>query len=202
MKTFTLIISLFTFIGTTQSIAQNSNTFYGDDAGLSNTTGSSNTYIGHMAFASDSIGNGNTAVEAWSRLHVHGAGNSFFGELSEYYDGSSNSSYNNSFFGSNSGQSSSGRDNCFFGVLAGADKTLVTQILFTAKALVRQIVAIIILFLELIQGITPKDDPIVSLVPTQDTIILLPAITVFLAKLKDITIQQENSIVSSDSYQD
>ena len=63
-------------------------------------------------------------------------------------------------------------------------------------------VAIIILFLELIQGITPKDDPIVSLVPTQDTIILLPAITVFLAKLKDITIQQENSIVSSHSYQD
>jgi trimeric autotransporter adhesin len=99
------------------------NTFYGHNAGLSNTTGLSNTFIGSQA--------GFANTEAWANTFLgrnagytttgqESAGNTFIG----YYAGYNNESgRDNTYVGARAGEQSTGSSNSFFGSNAGYSNT-------------------------------------------------------------------------------
>ena len=88
----------------TTGVAAVDNSFFGSEAGLSNTSGGANSFFGHSA----------------GRSNQTGRDNSFFGWLA----GNDNLASANSFFGTSAGaQNTNGSDNSFFGRSAGTSNT-------------------------------------------------------------------------------
>jgi hypothetical protein len=108
------------------------NSFFGNNAGSSNTTGSANSFFGRGAGQSNTIANGNSFFgRDAGNLNTEGVNNSFFGDRA----GVSNATGNfNSFFGEQAGASNStGSDNTFVGRAAGASNTTGTNNSFFGK---------------------------------------------------------------------
>ena len=98
------------------------NSFFGDSAGLSNTTGGLNSFFGTNAGQQNTTGGFNSFFgEGAGQNNITGGSNSFFGTAA----GNKNSTgTHNSFFGQDSGfANTTGASNSFFGVGAGALNT-------------------------------------------------------------------------------
>ena len=99
-----------------------SNAFFGNSAGLSNTSGGSNAFFGASAGASNTKASNNAFFGVNAGLNnTAGTGNAFFGSSS----GKSNTTANfNSFFGDQAGQmNTTGAGNAFFGASSGKSNT-------------------------------------------------------------------------------
>ena len=98
------------------------NTFSGDQAGYSNTTGFSNSFFGRSAGYYNTIGYDNSFFGQGVGLNnSSGYFNSFFGQSAGY---SNTTGSNNSFFGRSAGYyNTTGIDNSFFGLYAGFSNT-------------------------------------------------------------------------------
>ncbi len=94
------------------------NTFYGVNAGISNTTGWANTFIGHHSGYINTVGLENTFLGKWSGFNNKtGSSNTFIGSDSGY---SNTAGYSNSFLGKYSGLSNTtGGENTFLGAFSG-----------------------------------------------------------------------------------
>ncbi len=112
---------------------QPANTFVGNLAGNSNTTGFANSFFGTFAGIKNTSGSDNNFFGYSSGFkNTSGGGNSFFGDASGY---SNTSGAGNSFFGSNSGANNEMGDvNSFFGYRAGASNTTGAGNCFIGKA--------------------------------------------------------------------
>ena len=95
-----------------------SNTWYGENAGHSITTGGSNSFFGSYAGAHTDTGSWNSFFgDSAGQFNTFGSDNSFFGSLS----GMHNTANANSFFGASAGcHNTTGYCNSFFGDVAGA----------------------------------------------------------------------------------
>ncbi|MGQ0542054.1 MAG: tail fiber domain-containing protein [Blastocatellia bacterium] len=101
----------------------NGNSFFGADAGFSNTSGQSNSFFGVSAGKLNSTVSGNSFFGAFSGAkNTTGGFNAFFGSSS----GSENTTgSSNSFFGADAGKSNTtGTFNAFFGTGAGEQNTI------------------------------------------------------------------------------
>jgi len=106
-------------IGGTQILkADNINTFLGDGAGVSNTTGSSNTFIGQSAGFTNNSGKWNTFLGLNAGYNsTTGSWNTFIGEGAGF---SNTTGYDNTFLGEGAGFSNQeGNMNVFLGFNAG-----------------------------------------------------------------------------------
>jgi len=100
------------------SIKGNKNTFVGQDAGYTNSTGKSNTFIGSFAGYDNTSGQDNTFIGTWAGLtNTTGGGNNFIGYMAGFnnIDG-----HGNTFSGNSAGMSNEdGNSNTFYGGSAG-----------------------------------------------------------------------------------
>src|SRR5438132_8658943 len=131
--------NLFAGVGAGQANTGFSNSFFGSNAGLNNTTGlgnaffgtsagSSNTMGGFNAFFGSNTGNANTTGGENSFFgnragngNTTGGFNSFFGAISGF---SNTTGQSNSFFGHSAGKSNTtGNNNSFFGLGSGFSNT-------------------------------------------------------------------------------
>jgi hypothetical protein len=108
--------------GANDDLAFNHNTFVGNDAGYSNTTGWQNSFFGRYAGYLNTTGYWNSFFGyAAGYSNTTGYYNSFFGEGAGYSNTTGNS---NSFFGRRAGQvNTTGYSNSFFGEQAGFNNT-------------------------------------------------------------------------------
>jgi hypothetical protein len=99
-----------------------SNSFFGKSAGKANTTGGSNSFFGTSAGQDNTTGSFNSFFGAGSGVfNTTGSSNSFFGVLAGHTTSSGNE---NSFFGRQAGaQNTIGGSNSFFGYDAGVSNT-------------------------------------------------------------------------------
>ncbi len=93
------------------------NTFAGNNAGFSNTSGSSNTFVGHLTGFSNNTGNWNTYVgDSAGYTNQSGVRNTIVGNLAGFH----NYSNFNTFVGDSAGYSNTeGQGNTFLGYTAG-----------------------------------------------------------------------------------
>jgi hypothetical protein len=109
------------------------NTFFGNFSGRTNTTGSSNSFFGNNAGINNTTGFNNSFFGRNSGLNNNiASNNSFFGASS----GQGNTTgVNNSFFGSSAGaNNSTGNDNSFYGLSAGQANTVGFQNSFFGRS--------------------------------------------------------------------
>ena len=99
-----------------------SNSFFGELAGSQNTTGIGNSFFGAVAGVQNTTGNANSFVGAGAgESNTTGSSNSFFGNSSGFLNTTGS---RNSFFGNIAGASNTiGLNNSFFGVSSGARNT-------------------------------------------------------------------------------
>jgi len=113
-----------TFFGLDAGIANtaSSNSFFGDESGLVNTTGSRNSFFGRRSAVSNTTGSQNSFFGDSSGLNnTLGSDNSFFGASSGF---GNTTGFHNSFFGVSSGlANSTGGNNSFFGASSGSGNT-------------------------------------------------------------------------------
>ena len=98
------------------------NSFFGFNAGPSNTTGNGNSFFGTATGFSNTTGISNSFYGAGAgNTNISGSANSFFGNGAGGHNTEAN---NNSFFGVNAGfKNTSGSENSFFGILAAFNNT-------------------------------------------------------------------------------
>jgi hypothetical protein len=109
------------------------NTFYGSNAGLSNTSGTNNTFIGNLAGNTNSTGGGNTIVGSSAGGSSNGANITLLG----FEAGKNSTSANgNVFIGTQAGRdTTTGGTNTFIGFNAGLTSTTSTgQIVIGSSA--------------------------------------------------------------------
>ncbi len=99
-----------------------SNSFYGSLTGESNMTGGSNSFYGESAGRDNTTGNSNSCFGRFCGEHnVSGGSNSFYGNSAGRFNTTGNS---NSYFGQNAGRNNiTGFSNSFFGFSAGNQNT-------------------------------------------------------------------------------
>ena len=115
-----------------------SNTFYGEQAGVSTTynglndtfigfhtgysnTGACNTFVGSVAGGDNLTGSNNTFIGTWAgRYHQTGDNNTILGQSAGVYNISGN---DNTFLGNGAGYLTTGSGNVFLGFLAGRNET-------------------------------------------------------------------------------
>ncbi len=107
------------------------NTFLGNQAGFTNSTGGLNNFIGTQAGFFNNTGGGNNFIGFQTGYkNVSGSGNTFVGNSSGY---SNISGVGNSFFGGFSGYFNTGNENSFFGQQAGYNNTSGVENTFIGK---------------------------------------------------------------------
>ncbi len=132
---FLLIFSLAVLGGTAAAVVEgDSNNFFGDGAGSSNTGSNNNSFFGANAGAANTIGIDNSFFGAHAGFsNSEGYYNSFFGRFAGFANtiGGGNSFFGrraghgnttggtNSFFGEDAGYANNGSQNSFFGFAAG-----------------------------------------------------------------------------------
>jgi hypothetical protein len=106
----------------TPSPGSMNNSFFGFNAGPSNTTGNGNSFFGTAAGFANTTGFSNSFYGAGAgNANTSGADNSFFGNGAGSHTTEAN---NNSFFGVNAGfNNTTGSENSAFGILAGFNNT-------------------------------------------------------------------------------
>jgi hypothetical protein len=97
-----------------------SDSFFGYSAGSNTTAGNSNSFFGYVAGASNTGTGGNSFFGAYAGQYNTGNFNSFFGNGAGNH---ASAAGNNSFFGYGAGQGTSGPSNSFFGSGAGWNNT-------------------------------------------------------------------------------
>ncbi|HIH98516.1 MAG TPA: hypothetical protein HA346_05890 [Thermoplasmata archaeon] len=118
VMSFVLILFL-SFVSTAMAGSEGeTNTIYGQDAGINLTTGSNNTFIGAQAGKNNTSASYNTFVGIGTgNINSTGERNTFIGSWAGCYN---TTGYQNSFFGENAGQKNTeGNYNAFHGQGAG-----------------------------------------------------------------------------------